>query len=496
MRTRTMDGFNNGRPLRVVVGDDGRMGVVDDARLRVWFGTEARSTHSPIPSREVALPAIPTQYGRFLSKPIGGVSRTVRRVGCVRTKHRLTGAVVVFATRAPTLESVASAVRTHCTSEVTVGDAEHDEEFGNVTEVVVHESQDVDHVCAVIARAGAVPVLEEESHNAHQGLGVERLDRIESECVAVDAHDGSFQFGARRGERNWRFAWLPDGWRPPITWDHMIANVDALPLEDIPQPLRQHVATHRIREGRYDPMGSRWRPSESPPTAAELAHAAAAGAIPPPPPMRAVLLDVPRLAAVLATRDRLTEEERTDLLPVPIDSTRFLVRGDDGVWYRPRDTRNALSQQIPARRWVSAALEDVQSEQLITAFYLLSVERVADATVCEAASLILFRYMFERGYTARYMGKYLQEANHIGNGKRFRQFRRLSQYAPDRLPIAVLTKLCGTNGRMINRGSKGTRSKYRTANRYVPARRLKRTREDEDEMMATGRATVARARAA
>jgi len=138
----------------------------------------------------------------------------------------------------------------------------------------------------------------------------------------------------------------------------------------------------------------------------------------------------------------------------------------------------------------------VQSEQLITAFYLLSVERVADATVCEAASLILFRYMFERGYTARYMGKYLQEANHIGNGKRFRQFRRLSQYAPDRLPIAVLTKLCGTNGRMINRGSKGTRSKYRTANRYVPARRLKRTREDEDEMMATGRATVARARAA
>ena len=35
VRTRTMDAFNNGCPLRVVMGNDGRMGVVDDARFRV-----------------------------------------------------------------------------------------------------------------------------------------------------------------------------------------------------------------------------------------------------------------------------------------------------------------------------------------------------------------------------------------------------------------------------------------------------------------------------
>ena len=34
--------------------------------------------------------------------------------------------------------------------------------------------------------------------------------------------------------------------------------------------------------------------------------------------------------------------------------------------------------------------------------------------------LILYRYMVERGYTARWIGKYKQDAYHIGNGTRFR----------------------------------------------------------------------------
>ena len=201
------------------------------------------------------------------------------------------------------------------------------------------------------------------------------------------------------------------------------------------------------------------------------------------PPHRQVLTS-PLLSSILSTRETLTPEE-WEQIP-HIDSARYLVLDDEGRWHRPRDTLNFLTRQIPSRRLVSAALTDAQSRQLITAFYLLSVERVSDPAIAEAASLILFRYMFERGYTARYMGKYIQDAMYIGNGIRYRTFKRLTQYDPDRLPIEVLSKLCGTNGRLINRGSKGTRSKYRTTNRYVPTRRLKRSREDEDQMMTAG----------
>jgi len=34
---------------------------------------------------------------------------------------------------------------------------------------------------------------------------------------------------------------------------------------------------------------------------------------------------------------------------------------------------------------------------------------------------VLFQYMKERGYTARWMGKYDQDARHVGNGDRFRR---------------------------------------------------------------------------
>lgn len=473
-----MEVFNNGMPLRVVRGDDGRMGVVDEARMRVWFGYDFRSTRVPrIPAGDcVTLPPLPSHYGKFEPKAIGGVSKTVRRVGCIRTTHKHTGAVVVFATQAPTPTCVAEAMGAVAV-EHTVGDSEVDEEFGNVTEIVVHESSDVDTVCAVVARCGAIPILEDNSLNALQGIGVERLDRIPSKSVDGEENDDESQFGARRGEKNWRFAWLPNGWHPPITWDHMIRNVESQDIETLPQPLRQHVAQNRINRGVHELLGSRWRVAETPPTPSELGRTHQG-------PGTRTILDCPALSAALVNGGG-------DNVSVPVhiaeslglDSIRYLAMADDGRWYRPRDTRSILNQQIPGRRLVSAALEDSQSEQLITVFYLLSIERVSDPHLCEAATLILFRYMFERGYTARWMGKYVQDALYIGNGIRFRPFKRLSQYAPDRLPAKVLIKLCGTDGRLKNKGSKGTRSKYRTTNRYVPNRRLKRTPDHESSMI-------------
>ena len=446
-----MEPFNNGLPLRVVTLDDGTMGIVDEAHMRVWLGTEYASTRVTGTMTEVVLPTIPSSYGSFLYKPIGGVSKTVRRVGCITSQTRHSGAVVVFATQAPTQSCVCDAMETGCTVPYTLGDSEVDAEFGNVTEIVVHDGTDVDHVCALVARTGAIPVLEHSHLNAARAIGIERLDRIEA---AVLQEDGSapvdYQYGARRGEENWRFAWLPEGWRPPITWDHMVENMAHVDVGRLPQPLRQHVARERIRRGEHEPIGTRWRIAEMAPTQEELAYA---GDGPPGPPLRAVLRSE-TLTEVMDDRPECFTRDQLDAYGLTnLDSIRVLVQGRSGTWYRPRDTRHALTMHIPGRRLVSAALENVQSEQLITAFYLLSVERVRDPTVRTAASLVLFRYMFERGYTARWMGKYVQDANFIGNGNRFRYFKRLSQYDPDRLPLPVLNKICGSDGRMTNRGS-------------------------------------------
>ena len=114
-------------------------------------------------------------------------------------------------------------------------------------------------------------------------------------------------------------------------------------------------------------------------------------------------------------------------------------------------------------RYVSAALSEAQSQQLLTAFYALCVARVRPV-LAHACELILFRYMIEGGYTARWMGKYDQYALHVGNGEKLRRLadgkRELAQYRQHNLPAQVLNRLCGRDGRVHPRGSKGSRSKY------------------------------------
>ena len=55
----------------------------------------------------------------------------------------------------------------------------------------------------------------------------------------------------------------------------------------------------------------------------------------------------------------------------------------------------------PPKRHVSSSLTTYQSHQLITAFYVLCVERIDDPLTVRVASLILYRYMVERGYTEK-----------------------------------------------------------------------------------------------
>ena len=111
-----------------------------------------------------------------------------------------------------------------------------------------------------------------------------------------------------------------------------------------------------------------------------------------------------------------------------------VVQSDvNGDWYAPVDPKDML----PTKRYVSAALTKAQAQQLIQAFFLFTIERAE----LQATRLIMFRYLCERGYTVRWMGKYVQAGNNVGNGNTFRNFRRLHQYNPERLPIHVLEKL-------------------------------------------------------
>ena len=154
----------------------------------------------------------------------------------------------------------------------------------------------------------------------------------------------------------------------------------------------------------------------------------------------------------------------------------------DGRWYARVDDRGARGGSV---RVVSSKLTLAQSKQLLTAFYLLCIERVSDADVRQACALVLYRYMVTRGYTARWLGKYEQGARYIGNGNERRVFERHSHYETPRLPVEVLQKLCDEHGHVVPRGWKGSRSKYRQPSgiaRYVQKRRLERTAHDERRM--------------
>ena len=295
--------------------------------------------------------------------------------------------------------------------------------------------------------------------------------------MAEDA-DINELYGPRRGTENWRFPWLPASWtRAPITWDHLVDNVCNERLEDLSQPLRQHVARYKLQTGRYDRHGTTWY-AVDPPTP----HEASYGGRAPPYPMRRILEQVP------ASLTRALSEGTTRFDEADIDSwgdlgplDRAIVQADDGTWYRSHDARLALQHHIPTRRYVSAHLSREQSHQLIEAWYLVTVERTNDP-VLHSVACSFSTATAERGYV-RWMGKYVQAAKHIGNGDTFRRFNRLTQYDPARLPSSVLNRLRQRDGMLRNRGSKGTRSKYIKKNRYVPKRRLTRTIDDEERMM-------------
>ena len=527
--TATLPPFNAGRALRVVRVSPTQLGVVDQEWSRVWVEHELVSRADVAPRGvdalpEVALPRIPAHYGAWVTKSIGGVSATVRREGVLRARPAARGPITLFATRAPSAAAVPDALRAVGAARVVATGV--DAEYGHVAEIAVARPDDLAHVAARVARAGAAPMLEDPDVDAMRSLGVERLDRIDAAVVEGDeegeeAHErgrdeeeppagaagGGRQRGLKRGRENWCFPWMPAAWtHVPITWDHMVQNYYDAPIDALPPPLQQHVARRRLADGAVPPAAARWREAEAPPHPEELAAAvdggggAAAGAA--AVAGRRTVLRHAALEAALGAGERAFDA--ATLAAWGLDGLeassmpRYLARGADGRWYRPVNPRaayerHAMGGGARARRAVSAALRPEQSTQLVEAFYHLVVERVDDPEVAHALELVLFHYMRGRGYTARWMGKYRQLARHLGNGRVFRKFNAtLVQYGVrDAIPDAVVSRLMGVDGRIRARGNKGSRSKYKEGGRrYRPARRLARTAADEAGMAARARAAV------
>ena len=93
-------------------------------------------------------------------------------------------------------------------------------------------------------------MFEDHTQNALQGIGIERLDRIDADIVKKDTEDdrkAPEDFGLGRGDENWSFPWLPEEWKHvPITWDYMVQNMNHVKdVSTIPLPLRRHVAKYR-----------------------------------------------------------------------------------------------------------------------------------------------------------------------------------------------------------------------------------------------------------
>ena len=392
----------------------------------------------------------------------------------------MTGPITLFSIRCPDTECIA---RVFDSEENIghVGEAQFvDDAFGIVTEIIIFDAEDLSHACALVHMAGGTVMLEDPSVNARRCLGVERLDRIGAKVVCeenmYEEDDGVY--GLRRGNDNWKFPFLPVGWRVPITWDHMVENVLHEPIMNIPHPLRQHVAKRRIEMGIHQKIGSLWVKTIAA-TKEELMHANT-------PNPRLVLESPSHDLKEWIRRGTRHEEDLPDKITDEI--TLKTIVEVDGKWYRPVDTVAFLRKQTTdasGKRLVSAALKFEQSCQLLTAFYFLCIERRQEEDVNHAFILIMYHYMKERGYTSRWMGKYDQFAVHVGNGDLFRNFNRLTVYQPHLLPVDVLNKLCGSDGKLKSRGSKGSRSKYQSKKkRYVPKRRLKRSRDDEEKMIA------------
>ena len=516
--------FNAGKVLTVVrlpeavweggngdEDEDTILGVLDEDKKQVWVEKSIRSTFYPFADSlpRVPLPAMPDCFGEWDQKSIGGISCTWRRVNVPRALAGSAGPVLVLVvhdTEESALPILARAASSIAEGVVRVqeGGAQPIDEARSMfaTGLWVSPPNALSSVCASLSLVPETrSFVVDDRADARQSLGVERLDRIHSSVLEnPELHDvahprcesgggGEGSYGPRRGSENWKFSFLPNGWRVPMTWDQMVDNFDSENVEDIPQPARQHVAQRRLETSDFRRRGGRWMACRPPDRSFLDART------------RVVEAPSDLLEAIVKGEVDEPEEVRREY------EEGSYVRVSDGRWFAVADYEAVVRRNCPKSsdreggtkfRYVSAALGEAQTKQLITAFFYSHVARKGGSSslVNRAHELVLFHYLKEKGYFARWMGKYEQKALHIGNGDTFRKFESLPNYSHHLLPSEVLNKLCTSDGVLRTKGSKGSRSKFRAdvlrrgkgkrdrvAKKYVPKKKLVRTREEEERMV-------------
>ena len=520
MRTELLPLWQNGRPLEVVSipseweGQEATLGVVDAEHHRsVWVGfspTPTRVEHAIRDLARVEVGEIPARYGAWVGsslrpKAIGGVSDTQRRVGLLHcSSHEPLNLFVLGLARRDAVADLLAA-RPDLGPACTVGDPIWDEGAWAV-EVVLHDGAHLDSVAAALAELGGELLLDEASQHleSRRALGVERLDRIDAATMregSADLRDTDGQYGPRRGVENWRFEWQPAEWEhPAITWDNLELNVRDTPLPQLPYPLRQRAAAGRLLRGAFAELGRAWRRTHAPTAEERRADPAAPGV---GAGRGHVRPDAP--AEVVEYLGQRADEAGVVLLPPELFavSGRWCadgahVRAAGGAWFRVVDEERALRAEahgLDRRTKISPRLSRPQSRQLLSAFYVACIARTPDPVRMLAARLVLYHYLVQRGYTARFLGKYDQRGCFVGNGSRLRKFKRLQQYDIQRLPSAVLNRFLeregSHDGATIEKRVrvKGSRSKYKSkaaragSEPYVPVKRMRRSQEAERSML-------------
>lgn len=147
--------------------------------------------------------------------------------------------------------------------------------------------------------------------------------------------------------------------------------------------------------------------------------------------------------------------ERADALKAA--ATRADVDDDDELATYLRAKRTRVERALPDRAYVTCALSEEQTRQLLATHFVLRFLPHEEALVA-AASELSVSYV-RHGYSASLCGPYKQSADFVGHGNGCREFRHLAQYEVANLPLPVLNRVYQPDGSMQGRGRRRSRSK-------------------------------------
>lgn len=140
-----------------------------------------------------------------------------------------------------------------------------------------------------------------------------------------------------------------------------------------------------------------------------------------------------------------------------------------------------LIQHVPERRYVTAALTQIQTRELLMAL-------VRRRFGCEDGLRDVFEAYIRHGYTSRIFGPYNQEANFVGHGKNRRHFKLMRQYDIGQLPVHVLNNIYQTDGTYRGMNKPHIRSKKK-GTAVNPPRQMNNERYYTGDLRDTARFT-------